>query len=86
MRWVTHMLHCIGLTLHIPKWGVCVWTSSSRPLLWRSMSGLGLFFFICSFYPPLFVWLTLGMFPADKAAGGYFPFLSASGIAVPYEP
>ena len=25
------------------------------------MSGLGLFFFLCSFYPPLFAWLTLGV-------------------------
>ena len=49
------------------------------------MSGLGLFFFLCSFYPPLFAWLTLGMFPAARAPVGYFPFLSALGVAVPYD-
>ena len=48
--------------------------------------GSGLFFFLCSFYPTLFTWRTLGMFPAAKAAGGYFPFLSASGVVVPYDP
>ena len=62
---------------------------SGRPLpthrLWRSMSGLGLFFFLCSFYPALFAWLTLGMFPAARAPVGYFPFLSALGVAVPYD-
>ena len=31
MRWVEQRLHCIGLTLHRPLWGVCVQTSSHRP-------------------------------------------------------